>query len=177
MSSTAKDALAWTILHGGYAVAKVALTTGAVAAGLLDKGTAKQLSKMIAKMSPHFKRDAWSHYERTGSIWEMVQIAVGSDVEVGSASGNTASNQTVSLTSYDRHGYNVIVDGDWNGHMSLSSNLFYLKYAVLYKDVRSLSRNGNMLRIDAVYSYNVQFSNASEAADAERRIREMMRRN
>ena len=75
--SQAKDALAWTILHGGWFAAKAAVTTGAVAAGLMDKGTAKALTKMLSKMVPHMKDHAWRHYERTGSIFEMVQIAAG----------------------------------------------------------------------------------------------------
>lgn len=78
--SQAKDALAWTILHGGYAAAKFALTTAAVAAGLIDKHVARQLSKTIAKMSPHLKRKAWNHYERTGNIWEMIEIAAGASI-------------------------------------------------------------------------------------------------
>lgn len=76
--SKAKDALAWTILHGGWLAAKTALTTGAVAAGLMDKSAARQLTRMLAKMGPHYKRKAWEHYEKTGNIWEMVQIAAGS---------------------------------------------------------------------------------------------------
>lgn len=76
--SKAKDALAWTILHSGWLVAKTAITTGAVAGGFIDKAAARQLSKMLSKMVPHMKADAWRHYECTGSIWEMVQIAAGS---------------------------------------------------------------------------------------------------
>lgn len=75
--NAAKDALAWTILHGGWFAAKTAVTTGALAAGFIDKHTAKYLAKMLSKMVPKMKTKAWSHYERTGSIWQMVQIAAG----------------------------------------------------------------------------------------------------
>ena len=75
--SAAKDALAWTILHGGYFVVKTALTTGGVAAGIIDKYTARQITKLLGKLSPSLKRTAWSHYEKTGNIWEMVELAAG----------------------------------------------------------------------------------------------------
>lgn len=99
--SQAKDALAWTILHGGWFAAKAAVTTGAVAAGLMDKGTAKALTKMLSKMVPHMKDHAWRHYERTGSIFEMVQIAAGtSEKDVATWCGfKNEIQQGISLVS------------------------------------------------------------------------------
>lgn len=78
--STAKDALAWTILHGGFFAAKTALTTGAVAAGFIDRCAANNLSKTISKLSPQYKERAWKHYKRTGSIIEMIEVALGTDL-------------------------------------------------------------------------------------------------
>ena len=67
-----KDALAWTILHGGTAAAKFAICTVAVAAGFLDRATAKNVNKLASKMLPHQKEKAWKVYTETGSIAKMI---------------------------------------------------------------------------------------------------------
>ena len=66
-----KDALAWTILHGGTAAAKFAILTVAVAAGFLDRAAANNINKVSSKILPHQKEKAWKVYTETGSIAEM----------------------------------------------------------------------------------------------------------
>lgn len=67
----AKDILARTIIWGGYAAAKFVLCILAVSAGLIDRSTAKGLSKMISKLGPEHKKKLWRVYEQTGSILEI----------------------------------------------------------------------------------------------------------
>jgi len=77
--SPAKDALAKAILYGGWAAAKSVLRTLAVGTSVIDKATGKQLYKMACRMEPHMKKKAWEHYEKTGNILEMIEIAAGSN--------------------------------------------------------------------------------------------------
>lgn len=68
----AKDALAWAILYGGTAAAKFAICTVGVAAGFVDRGTAKQVTIFVAKMTPQMKKSAWEVYTQTGNIGAMI---------------------------------------------------------------------------------------------------------
>lgn len=69
--SKAKDMLAWTIIYGGTSAVQLLISVGGVAAGLIDKGSAKAFSKMASKLGPYYKKQAWNKYQRTGDIWTM----------------------------------------------------------------------------------------------------------
>ena len=69
--SPAKDALAKTIIWGGFAAAKFAICTAGLAVGLVDKYMARDVVKYMAKCGPQEKQRLWRVYEETGSIAEI----------------------------------------------------------------------------------------------------------
>ena len=66
--STTKDALAKTIIWGGFAATKFAICIVRVAVGLVDKYSARNLAKYMTKLGPEKKQRLWHVYEETGSI-------------------------------------------------------------------------------------------------------------
>lgn len=75
--STSKDALAWTIIHGGPGLALAAAFAAAIAADAMTRGQAKALKRAAQFPVINQRKSAWEYYLKTGDIGAAVDVLLG----------------------------------------------------------------------------------------------------
>ena len=67
-----KDALAWSIIYGGTALAQTVALSAAVAAGFVHPKAGQSLMRSLGPNLTDRKKQAWQYYTKTGDIGSAI---------------------------------------------------------------------------------------------------------